>query len=144
MKKTTGELLEILKKESTLNRYIETVSDNLIEQVPLSDCLNRLIKEKGLKKMDIICQSGLERKYAYQIINGQKRPNRDRVLALCLAMRLSLEETQALLRQTGYSPLYARLKQDSVIIFCLQHTLSTMDANDLLYEMGEPLLTLTS
>lgn len=144
MKKTTGELLEILKKESTLNRYIETVSDNLIEQVPLSDCLNRLIEKKGLKKTDIICQSGLERKYAYQIFNGQKRPNRDRVLALCLAMRLSLEETQTLLRQTGYSPLYARLKQDSVIIFCLQHTLSTMDANDLLYEMGEPLLTLTS
>ena len=117
MKKTTGELLEILKKESTLNRYIETVSDNLIEQVPLSDCLNRLIEKKGLKKTDIICQSGLERKYAYQIFNGQKRPNRDRVLALCLAMRLSLEETQTLLRQTGYSPLY---------------------------EMGEPLLTLTS
>lgn len=143
MKKTTGELLEILKKESTLDRYIETASDSLIEQVPLSDCLNRLIEEKGLKKSDIICQSGLERKYAYQIINGQKSPNRDRVLALCLAMHLSLEETQALLKQTGYSPLYARLRQDSVVIFCLQHALSIMDANDLLYEMGEPLLTLT-
>lgn len=144
MKKTTGELLEILKKESTMDHYIETVSDSLIEQIPLSDCLNRLVEKKELKKADVIFQSGLERKYAYQIFNGTKKPNRDRVLALCLAMHLSLEETQALLRQTGYSTLYAKIKQDSVIIFCLQHALSTMDANDLLYEMGEPLLTLTS
>lgn len=144
MKKTTDELLELLKNESTLERYIETVSDNLIKQVPLSDCLNKLIEEKGLKKAEIINQSGLERKYAYQIFEGAKKPNRDRVLALCLAMQLTVEETQQLLKQTGYSPLYARLKQDSVILFCLEHTLSTFDANDLLYEMREPLLTLTN
>ncbi len=144
MKKTTGELLELLKNESTLEHYMETVSDNLIKQIPLSDCLNKLVEEKGLTKAEIISQSGLERKYAYQIFDGHKNPNRDRVLALCLAMRLTAEETQQLLKQTGYSPLYARLKLDSVILFCLQHSLSAMDANDLLYEIGEPLLTLTN
>ena len=51
MKKTTDELLELLKNESTLKHYIETVSDNLIKQVPLSDCLNNLIEEKGLIKI---------------------------------------------------------------------------------------------
>lgn len=143
MKKTTGELLEILKKESNLKHYINTVSDDLIRQVPLSDYLNTLIEERGLKKSDVIHRAGLDRSYAYQIFDGHKNPNRDKVIALCLSMRLGLEETQRLLKQTGYPLLYAKFKQDSIILFGLQHSLSTMEVNDLLYEMKEPLLKLT-
>lgn len=143
MKKTTGELLELLKKESDLEHYIDTVSDDLIKQIPLSDYLNTLIEEKGLKKSDVIHRAGLDRSYAYQIFDGQKKPNRDKVIALCLSMKLGTEETQRLLKQTGYPLLYAKFKQDSIILFGLQHTLSTMEVNDLLYEMKEPLLKLT-
>lgn len=143
MNKTTGELLELLKKESSLKQYINTASDNLINQIPLSDRLNTLIKEKGLKKSDVIYRAGLDRSYAYQIFDGQKKPHCDRVLALCLAMGLGIEETQQLLKQTGYAPLYARLKPDSIILFALEHTLSTTEVNELLYEMGEPLLKLS-
>lgn len=50
MKKTTDELLELLKRESDLEHYIDTVSDDLIKQIPLSDYLNTLIEEKGFKK----------------------------------------------------------------------------------------------
>lgn len=143
MKKTTGELLELLKKESDLEHYIDTVSDDLIKQIPLSDYLNTLIENKGLKKSDVIHRAGLDRSYAYQIFDGQKKPNRDKVIALCLSMKLGCEETQQLLKQTGYPLLYAKFKQDSIILFGLQHALSTMEVNDLLYKMKEPLLKLT-
>lgn len=143
MKKTTGELLELLKKEPSMDRYLEIASDSLINQSSLSDCLNTLIEEKGLKKSNVIQQAGLDRTYAYQIFNGQKKPNRDKVLALCLSMKLTAEETQQILKQTGYPALYARLKQDSIILFSLQHKLSIIEANELLFEMGESLLKLT-
>ncbi|MCM1267424.1 MAG: hypothetical protein NC302_05920 [Bacteroidales bacterium] len=143
MKKTTGELLDLLQKERNLKHYMTAASDDFIRQVPLSDRLNALLTERGLKKSDIIHGAGLDRSYAYQIFDGQKTPNRDKVLALCLSMKVGCEETQQLLKQTGYPLLYARFKQDSIILFGLQHALSPMEVNDLLYEMKEPLLKLT-
>ena len=49
-------------------------------------------------------------------------------------------ETQQLLKATGYAPLYARLGRDSVILFALQHSLSLIEANNLLYDMNYPIL----
>lgn len=140
MKKTTCELLELLKKSSNIEAYMDTSSDDLIKKIPLSDYLNTLIREKGFKRSTIINRSGLDRSYAYQIFDGLRTPNRNKVLSLCLSMKLGIEETQQLLKHTGYPPLYAKFKQDSIVLFGLDHGLSVMEVNDLLYEMKEPVL----
>lgn len=141
MKKTTCELLNQLKNSSNIEKYIETSADDLIKKIPLSDYLDTIIGEKELKKSTIIKQSGLDRSYAYQIFDGQRIPNRDKILALCLSMKLNIDETQHLLKHTGYPPLYAKFKQDSIILFGLEHSLSVMEVNELLYDMKESVLT---
>lgn len=141
MKKTTCELLELLKNTANIETYMDTSSEDLIEKIPLSDYLNTLIEERGLKKSTIINQSGLDRSYAYQIFDGQRMPTRDKVLALCLSMKLGSKETQQLLKYTGYPPLYAKFKQDSIILFGLEHALSVLEVNELLYELKEAVLT---
>ncbi len=141
MKKTTCELLELLKTTANLETYMDSSSEDLIEKIPLSDYLNTLIGERDLKKSTIINHSGLDRSYAYQIFDGQRMPTRDKVLALCLSMKLSIEETQQLLKHTGYPPLYAKFKQDSIILFGLEHSLSVLEVNELLYELKESILT---
>lgn len=140
MKRTTGELLDLLKNTSSIGQYIHTSTEDFVERVPLSGYLDSLIRKKELKKSHIISQSGLDRNYAYQIFDGQKSPHRNKVLALCLSMKLSIEETQELLKYTGYTPLYAKFKTDSIILFGLEHSLSVIEINELLYEMNEPLL----
>lgn len=141
MKKTTCELLELLKNTANIETYMDTSSEDLIEKIPLSDYLNTLIEERGLKKSTIINQSGLDRSYAYQIFDGQRMPTRDKVLALCLSMKLGSKETQQLLKYTGYPLLYAKFKQDSIILFGLEHALSVLEVNELLYELKEAVLT---
>ena len=121
MKKSTQELLDILKNTPAFSNYAEQEEAELIE-VSLSDYLNR--------------KSGLDRTYCYQIFDGRKRPSRDKVLALCFAMDLSFTEVQQLLKATGYPILYARMERDSAIIFCLQRNCALSDANELLYELG--------
>ena len=129
MKKSTQELLDILKNTPAFSNYAEQEEAELIE-VSLSDYLNRLIQAKNQDLPSLIRKSGLDRTYCYQIFDGRKRPSRDKVLAL------SFTEVQQLLKATGYPILYARMERDSAIIFCLQRNCALSDANELLYELG--------
>lgn len=140
MKKTTGELLELLKKSPAVVSYMEHAADDLIRQIPLSVYLTNLIEEKAMEKSRLIRLSGLDRGYVYDILAGKKNPSRDKVLALCFAMSLSAENTQQLLKSTGYAPLYVRLERDSIILFGLEHGISLMETNELLFEMNYDVL----
>ena len=140
MKRSTEELLNILKKSSDIANFIDDNSEDLINIIPLCNYLENILIQKNLKKSEVIRLSGLDRKYCYEIFAGTKSPSMDKVLALCLAANLSDSETMHLLKSTGYPQLYARIERDSVILFALQHHLSLTDVNELLYEMGFPCL----
>lgn len=141
MKKTTQELLQLLKNTRNYSTYESQYGEELQTQISLSSYLSDLIVKKQLSKSTIIQRSGLDRSYAYDIFSGKKQPVRDKVLALCFGASLSIDETQDLLKLTGYPPLYARLARDNVILFSLNHKLSIIDTNILLEEMGMDLLT---
>lgn len=136
MQKSTDELLNVLKQSSSLSSFLEHEAEELREQIPLHLYLNELLTEKQQKKSDVIRRSGLDRGYVYDIFAGTKSPSRDKVLALCFAMILSGEETQSLLKSTGYPPLYVKITRDSMIFYALQNHLSLADINSLLYEKG--------
>lgn len=140
MKKSTQELLDIIKKSPQISDYIENETTNLIQQ-ELHQYLQQLLTEKQLSPAELIKRSGLYRTYGYEILSGKKRPDREKVLALCFAFSLSFEETQNLLKATGYPILYARIKRDSIIIFALQHAASLTDVNELLFDFGFDILT---
>lgn len=72
-----------------------------------------------------------------QILNGTKTPGRDKVIALCLSLSLSLEDTQRALMLADAGALYIRRKRDSILIFSLQKGLSVMDTNILLTGLSE-------
>ena len=140
MKRSTEELLEILKKSPDIATFMDDNSEDLMDTIPLCNYLENILIQKNLKKSDVIRLSGLDRKYCYEIFAGTKSPSRDKVLALCFATNLSDSETMQLLKSTGYPQLYARIERDSIILFALQHHLTLTDANELLYEMNFPCL----
>lgn len=141
MKKSTGELMELLKQSTDFSSYASSVSENFIENRSLHVSLQAILKEKHLKKSDVIRRSGLDRKYAYEILSGaSKNPARDKVLALCLAMQLSIDETQKLLNTSAYPILYTKAERDCIILFALQKCLTVSEANNLLDEMGYEIL----
>ncbi len=140
MQKSTGELLEILKRTTSFTAYAEQTSTELIEKLPLHQCLNDILAQKNLAKSDVILRSGLARSYGYDIFSGVKLPSRDKLLTLLFALELSSDEVQKLLKTTGYPPLYPRIERDSAILFGLQKKLSITDMNELLYELHYPLL----
>ena len=134
MDKTTEELLEILKS-SSLEAYLKNNDDELIKN-PLSNYLNALLDEKNLKKAAVIEKSGIFNIYAYQIFSGVKIPSRDKLICLCMGMDLTIDETQTLLKYSGYALLYPRNMRDSVIISALKSHDSVIRCNIMLDELG--------
>jgi len=137
--KTTQELLDILKQSHSIETFLEAQREDFVE-IPLPDFLEMLLEKHGLKKSQCIEDANLQRNYGYQIFSGERTPSRDKVIALALAMHLTLEETHALLCSSGYADLYAKNKRDSVLIFGITKGLSFQETNELLFELGEDVI----
>ena len=102
----------------------------------LSEYLMQLLKQKKLKRARVIQDSGLEKAYVYQIFKGEKRPSRDKLIALAFGLHLNVEETQRMLKLGGCSELYARTKRDALILFCIFRKKSIYDTDAALYKWG--------
>jgi transcriptional regulator with XRE-family HTH domain len=101
MKKTTEELMEILKQKKSIHAYFTEEIDEL-EFASLTEYLELLLNEKGLRKSDVIKRSNMDKNYAYQIFNGNKtHPSRDKMIALAIGMGLNVLETRKLLKIAG-------------------------------------------
>lgn len=103
--------------------------------------LDELLAQKNLTKSDVIKKSGLPVTYAYKIFSGQKHTARNRILALAIAMQLSIDETNHLLNHAKHSSLYPRNPWDTIIMYALQRHLSVIETNILLTDAkASPLL----
>lgn len=130
-----------MKKSGSYNEYLEKNREDISsEHMKIDRALSVMLKEKKLKKSDIIAKSGIENHYAYQIFSGVKIPSRDKVIMLCAAFALSPEEAIRLMKITGYAPLYGKCERDNAILFGLTKKLSLLEINELLYELGCELL----
>lgn len=140
MKKTTSQLLEILKEKKEYSDYLSQEVDEMIFS-SVSEYLELLINEKKLKKSDIIRDGNIDRNYAYQIFNGTKlNPSRNKILMIAFGMHLSIEETRKLLKICALTDLYPRNARDGAILFALNKGLSLIEANELLNGLGLEIL----
>ena len=136
--KSTDDLMDSLTQSQDLQSFMNE-NENDFRQDDIATYLQTLLKEKHLKKSQVIRDAMLNEVYGYQIFSGLKTPRRDKLLCLALAMKLTLEETQKMLRSCGFSPLYVRHRRDCVIIHGILQKRSVMEVNSTLDEMGLPL-----
>lgn len=134
--KDTEELFSELKEDGDIKAFLHRNKDELLP--PVSEYLRGLMNAKGLRTSKVIKAAQLNENYAYHILSGEKpNPSRVKLLALALAMKLDLDETQHLLLCGGHSTLYPRNPWDSVIISAVEQGLSVPETNLLLEQLGE-------
>lgn len=140
MKKDTKKLLEELRTFSSFEAFFQE-NEAALSAVPLSDALKTLIEQRGMTLSQAVENSEMSEVYAYQILSGIKKlPKREKVLCLAFGIGLSCEETQNLLKTTGYAPLYAKRLFDAVVLYGLYKRLSVVEVNNLLFEYGQETL----
>lgn len=140
MQKSTTELLNELKNFDSFKEYEKINKISMINKT-LSQYLCDLLEEKHLKKSDVIRKGELNESYAYQMFSGVKStPSKDKLICLSIGMDLSVDETNSLLKLAGLSPLYPRIKRDSIIIINMNNKKSVVEINEELYNEGEETL----
>lgn len=137
--KTTDELNHEIKTATDIEDYLSENKEHMLTHC-LSDHLNMLLSQKKMSRADVVRGSLLDRAYVYQIFSGEKTPSRDKLVAIAFGLSLSEEESQKMLKLSGYRELYARDGRDALILFALQRKKTIFEINELLFNHDFPVL----
>ena len=137
--KTTDDLSQELMSQPNLDQYI-TENEAYFADTDISAFLAGIYERCSLSKAELARRTGMSEVYLHQVFSGRRKPSRDRLLCLCIGMEASLEETQELLKQVGYAPVYLRLKRDAIIGHGLLHHTPLTEINDKLFSENEKTL----
>lgn len=113
----------------------EQHKEQIVHQTP-SDYLTRLLKEKKLKRSEIVVRTGLDKAYVYQIFAGKRNPSRDKLIMIAFGMKLSEDETQRILHLSSYRELWPKDERDALFLFAIQHGKSLEDVHAELEHYG--------
>lgn len=130
----TEELLSELLLASDPQDYLDKHG---IGSRNLSEYLQALLAEKGLRRIDVIHDADLNETFGYQIFMGQRKPSRNKILQIALAMKLTLKETNRLLQAGEANSLYCKDRRDAIIVFCIEKHYPLHKVNEELYRFGE-------
>ena len=130
--KNTDELVNEIKNSKNILDYMEK-NQRELHLNTLPEYLNGWLIKKNLIVADVVKKSNLNKSYVYQIFNGKKFPSRDKVIALAFGFALNVDETQTLLKQSGYRELYPRDTRDALLLFAINNGKNIIETNELLY-----------
>lgn len=138
--KSTVKLMEELLQGDEFSSYAKA-NESLLAADTLAERLFALMERKEAKKAEVVEASQLNKIYAYQILSGKRIPTRDKLLCLCIAIDLTLDEIQGLLKISGYAPLYPKIERDALLLFCIKEKQSVVDTNQWLFSHGQQILS---
>lgn len=122
----------------SFEEFEEYFSDDLMsENLLMGEYLYHLLDRYGMSPNKAALEIGKTHSYVRKIVNGQEtNPSRDVLLAICVRIGATVEETQTLLRYSGKQPLYARRKRDAIVWYAIKKRRSLMDLNIYLDDHG--------
>ena len=116
-----------------------SLADSLDEiEEGFSDRLLGFIRDKGLDEVEVYKRANLSRQLFSKIRSRRDyQPSKATVLALSLAMHLSLDETDSLLESAGFA--LSRSSRSDIIVeyFIIHHQWNLFSVNEALDAFGE-------
>ena len=135
----TEKLLKSIEESSTVSEalhYVEKVN----HMTPLSVMLAELMARQELTPQQLAVLIEVERSTLYRLLSGERLTTRNVLLRIALALRLTVEETQLLLKSGQRAELYPPVRRDALILFCLNHGYTLTQTEEALNRKQEPSL----
>lgn len=138
-RKNTNELQKELTSAPDLSVFLSE-NEESFNNSSFSELLNEMFQKSGLTKAILSKRAGTSEVYLYQIFSGGRTPSRDRTLCLCFGLSATLDETQELLKNSGFAQLYVKDRRDAIIIYGLANNLTLTEVNERLFAENEATL----
>ncbi|MBQ3263149.1 MAG: hypothetical protein IJH52_08235 [Oscillospiraceae bacterium] len=119
--------------------YLEQIRGELLpEGREFAAYMRGKLREKGILQQEVFLAADLSENYGYKLIAQEKHTrNRNVILRLCIAARLTPEETREALTLYGMAPLHGRIARDVVLLSALAFGLRDVhDVDALLRSCG--------
>ena len=118
---------------------LDAVIENLDE--PFNATLLRLIDAKGKTDVEVYKRANISRKLFSKIRTGKGyTPGKRTIIALAIALELTLEETNDLLERAGYTLSHSQLFDVIVEFFIVRGKYDIFEINEVLFKYDQPLL----
>ncbi|MGL5068354.1 MAG: hypothetical protein ACRC6T_11150 [Sarcina sp.] len=121
-------MLTSLDNIKDLDKFLDSKKENL-DILTFLDYFLALCLEKNIKKSTVINDSNISRSYCYEILRGEKVPDRDNALKLCIAASLNLKQTNRILKLTNNGMLYPKSSRDAILIFCIANSFTLLQTD---------------
>lgn len=114
------------------------IAEHCHKKEPFHQYLNRKMSERGVSVPELMRKSCVNKNYGYNIVNGaRKKPSRDKIIALCVASKMTLKEVQQALLLAQEGLLYWCDERDVRIAVAINTGISdVMQLNIMLSEKG--------
>ena len=124
---------EKLKKKDLHSRFEPDES--------FSECLIRMIDERGLLDPDVYKRDNIDRKHFNHIKNDKYyRHKKETAVVIAIGLNLNLDDTNTLLERAGFV-LSNSSKFDLIIKYCIENSIyNIFDINEILFEEDQKTL----
>ncbi len=140
---TKEDMLDFLKKNEPHPLHeaarSNTLSDFLVieKNESFSDMLFRLIREKGESEVDIYRKAGITPQHFSKIRSrSDYQPTKDTVIALALALKLTLPKTKELMRTAGLAFTHSSRKDMVIEYYIINKNWDIFKINETLDSLG--------
>lgn len=104
------EATDKIDSEEALNEFIE---QNIINQYKsFSQYFNEYVAVHSLELPEVMRNSNIDKGYFYNIINGDKKPRRDKIICICIGAGMDLKHLNRGLRIAQYSRIDSKNERD--------------------------------
>lgn len=139
--KNTDELERALKTThpEDYDRFRDSNKDSfLMDKGSFSEYIKGILNKNRILLQTVFLEADIPERYGYKLLSEEKHTKqRDVILRICYAGRLTLDETQRALKIYKMAELYAKDERDALIMICFNERPGTiLDVNTYLKEYG--------